>query len=109
MIKRLFTYIGIIVTIIVVLLVSIPVILALLGVAVPVILSLIAIAALFVLILVAIIGITALILFWRMRHMMKQNQSFDFNHNDQHYSFYFNDQTSYSKHRKDVTQESEDD
>ncbi|MFT8714710.1 MULTISPECIES: hypothetical protein [Leuconostoc] len=102
--KKLFQFIGAIVTIIVVLLILIPILLVVIGVAVPVVLSIIGIALLFALIIAAIGGIIAMLTMWRFRRDIKNND-FDFEHHGKHYNVHIDKHGASFKNRRDVTED----
>lgn len=102
--KKLFQFIGAVVTIIVVLLILIPILLVVIGVAVPVVLSIIGIALLFALIVAAIGGIIAMLTMWRFRRDIKNND-FDFEHHGKHYNVHIDKKGASFKNRRDVTED----
>lgn len=102
--KKLFQFIGAVVTIIVVLLILIPILLVVIGVAVPVVLSIIGIALLFALIVAAIGGIIAMLTMWRFRRDIKNND-FDFEHHGKNYNVHIDKKGASFKNRRDVTEE----
>lgn len=99
--RRLFEYIGAIVTFIICLIIAIPVILTVVGVAVPALLIGLVLVLLLVLLALAILGLVALVTFWRVRHHDRYGRGVNWDFNGKRYHF---DATSnHANHRRDVT------
>ncbi|GMA70480.1 hypothetical protein GCM10025879_17260 [Leuconostoc litchii] len=104
--KKIFQFIGVLVSTIIALLILIPILLTIVGVAVPVVLSILGVALFFVLIALAFGGIIALVVLWRFRKNMKDND-FEFVRNGKHFNIHINKDEN-PQNRRDVTNNHED-
>ena len=104
--KKMFQFIGVLVTALIGLFIFIPILLTIIGVAVPLIFSIIAILFLVILVCLAVGGVITLVAIWRLKHRIRKGHNAEFVHQGKHYNIYMS-RAGETNHRRDVTDDAQ--